>query len=251
MALGVAVLWISFCNSTRASQSVTLAWNPESNVAGYALYYGTNSSGNTIRLDTGTNTTATVPGLQTGLTYYFAATAYNATGVESAPSAPVSYLVPVPATSGQSVTLGWNSVSGTNVAGYALYSGTNSGHYTTRLDAGTNTAATVSSLKAGLTYYFAAASYNAAGVESSPSAEIAYLVPGILALTPPSTSGNPMMITFPVAPGHSYTVQASVDLKTWTNLWQSGTSTSNVWVNFHDAQSSGFPKRFYRITSTP
>lgn len=162
----------------------------------------------------------------------------------------MSFCLPIRAS--QSVTLAWNPDSGTNnVAGYAVYSGTNSSNYSSRLDTGTNTTATVSGLKEGLTYYFAVTAYNTAKVESAPSAPITYLVPGILALTPAAKPGNPVTIKFPVAPGHSYTVQATVDMKTWTNLWQTGTSTSNAWVSFQDSQSSSFRKRFYRLTRSP
>ncbi len=62
----------------------------------------------------------------------------------------------------QSVTLAWNSDSGTNTAGYAVYYGTNSANYSSRLDAGTNTTVTVSGLQEGDTYYFAVTAYNAA-----------------------------------------------------------------------------------------
>jgi hypothetical protein len=151
---------------------------------------------------------------------------------------------------GQSVTLAWNPDSGTNIAGYALYYGTNSGNYTTRLDAGTNTAATATNLQPGLIYYFAVTAYNAARVESGRSAPISYLVPGILTMTP-ATKTTPVIINFPVSPGHTYAVQASADLKTWTNLWQMGSATSNAWVSFQDSQSGSFNKRFYRLAMSP
>lgn len=250
IALGVAALWFSFCAPFQARAAskgtVTLAWNPESSalVAGYALHVGTSSGNYPTRLDVGTNTATTVSGLSGGNTYYFAVSAYNSAHDESAPSAPVSYHVP-----GRSVTLAWNAVGGTNIAGYALYSGNNIGNYTSRLDTGTNTAGTVSSLQEGDTYYFVVTAYNSAGVESAPSAPVTYLVPGIMTMTAATKSGNPMMIRFPVAPGNSYTVQASVDMISWTNLWQTGTVTSNAWVNFQDPQGSAFPRRFYRLTT--
>ncbi len=150
----------------------------------------------------------------------------------------------------QSVTLAWNPDTSTNTAGYAVYYGTNSANYSSRLDAGTNTTVTIPGLQEGDTYYFAVTAYNAAKVESAPSGPISYLVPGILAMSPASKS-TPMLIKFPVAPGHNYTVQASVDLKSWTNVWLSGTSTSNAWVSFQDSQSGSFKKRFYRLSMSP
>jgi hypothetical protein len=64
-----------------------------------------------------------------------------------------------------------------DVAGYAIYYGTNRGVYPMRFDCGTNTMATFSSLTVGTTYYFSLVAYNDANVESLPSAEIAYTVP--------------------------------------------------------------------------
>jgi len=72
--------------------TVTLAWNrnPEPDIAGYRLYYGTAAEPFNTVIDVRT-TTATASDLLVGLTYTFAVTAYNTAGVESAFSKPVSY----------------------------------------------------------------------------------------------------------------------------------------------------------------
>ena len=76
----------------QAAQSVTLAWNAVSGVAGYRLHYGT-ASGTYIQItDVGDITTATVSSLTPGSTYYFVVTAYNVAGLESLPSNQVSFL---------------------------------------------------------------------------------------------------------------------------------------------------------------
>jgi hypothetical protein len=74
----------------------TLAWNPntESDLAGYRLHYGTSSGNYTVHLDVHNVTTYTVTGLTDGQTYYFAATAYDASGHESGYSNQVSYTLP-------------------------------------------------------------------------------------------------------------------------------------------------------------
>lgn len=144
----------------------------------------------------------------------------------------------------QSVTLGWNASTGANVAGYYVYQGASSGNYTSKEDVGTNTVVTVSGLQEGQTNYFAVTAYNVAKMESAFSAQISFIAPGILQLTKSSGSFN---ITFPVAPGHWYEVQASVDLKSWTTISQTATETSNSWIQFSDPQSSQFSKRFYRL----
>lgn len=146
----------------------------------------------------------------------------------------------------QSVTLGWNTSTDTNVAGYYIYHGTASGVYTSKNDVGTNTVTSVPGLQEGQTDYFAVTAYNTAKIESAFSAEVPFIVPGILQLTQGSNSGS-FNIKFPVAPGHWYEVQASVDLQSWTTISQTATETSNTWIQISDPQSSLFSKRFYRL----
>ena len=91
--LAMLALWTL---TAQASISVSLAWDPspDTNVVGYALYYG-NASGNyPVRVDAGIQTSTTVTGLTAGLTYYFVAVAYTADGVESLPSNEVTYRLP-------------------------------------------------------------------------------------------------------------------------------------------------------------
>jgi hypothetical protein len=80
------------------AEQVTLAWdaNTESDLAGYKLHYGTASNSYSVHIDVNNVTTYTVAGLTAGQTYYFAATAYDASGNESGYSNSVSYAVPAP-----------------------------------------------------------------------------------------------------------------------------------------------------------
>jgi hypothetical protein len=107
--------------------AVTLEWcpSPDSWVSGYKIHYGTGQTTNwtpdiigysdtnnpcsgvvvtngsnwlrvyTMVVDIGTNRTCTITNLTIGVTYYFAATAYDSNGLESLPSNEVSYTVPV------------------------------------------------------------------------------------------------------------------------------------------------------------
>ncbi|MBC8096498.1 MAG: fibronectin type III domain-containing protein, partial [Akkermansiaceae bacterium] len=80
-----------------AAQNVTLTWSPspDTNVVGYNVYYGSASRSYTNKLNAGSSTNLVIGGLKEGVTYYFAATAYNILAIESDYSAEVSYLVPV------------------------------------------------------------------------------------------------------------------------------------------------------------
>ena len=75
------------------------------------------------------------------------------------------------------VTLAWNPSPDSDIAGYRLNYGVTSGTYTHALDIGTRTDATVTGLDEGVTYFFAAVSYNSFGLESQPSNEVSFTVP--------------------------------------------------------------------------
>jgi hypothetical protein len=80
-----------------ATTSVTLAWNSstDSTIAGYNIYYGGASHTYTNKISVGKATSVTISGLVQGETYYFAATTYSASGLESPFSGELAYLVPV------------------------------------------------------------------------------------------------------------------------------------------------------------
>ncbi|MCU0602890.1 MAG: fibronectin type III domain-containing protein, partial [Desulfobacterales bacterium] len=85
---------------------VTLAWDPntESDLAGYRIHHGTASGSYSVHIDVNKVTTYTLTGLTAGQTYYFAATAYDASGNESGYSNSVSYAVPGAAVNGAPTT---------------------------------------------------------------------------------------------------------------------------------------------------
>ena len=82
----------------QTTQSVSLAWNADTDpsVVGYNVWYGTSSNSLTETQNVGASTSATVSGLSTGITYYFAVTAYNAAGINSTYSNEVPYTPPTP-----------------------------------------------------------------------------------------------------------------------------------------------------------
>ncbi|MBK7999182.1 MAG: fibronectin type III domain-containing protein [Verrucomicrobia bacterium] len=80
----------------QAEKSVTLAWDPSPTptVVGYTIQYGTNSGQYSEFLLLGNETTAVVPDLLEGITYYFVVTAHTEEGLESDPSNELEYTVP-------------------------------------------------------------------------------------------------------------------------------------------------------------
>jgi hypothetical protein len=92
-----SVLFAVMQLSAFATESVTLAWNASTDpiVAGYNIYYGGASGTYPNEISVGNATNATISGLVEGTTYYFAATTYAASGMESPFSSEVPYLVPL------------------------------------------------------------------------------------------------------------------------------------------------------------
>lgn len=75
------------------------------------------------------------------------------------------------------VHLSWNPSNSTSVAGYKIHYGRSSGSYTSVVDTGNATSATVGGFIPGRTYYFVMTAYSETGVESGYSNEVAYTVP--------------------------------------------------------------------------
>jgi hypothetical protein len=84
--------------------SATLSWDPPTtnedgtpltDLAGYKIYYGTSSGNYSQSVDVGKVTTFTAGNLTEGVTYYFAATAYDISANESKYSNEVSKTIPL------------------------------------------------------------------------------------------------------------------------------------------------------------
>jgi hypothetical protein len=145
----------------------------------------------------------------------------------------------------QSLAVAWDA-SSSSVAGYHVYYGNNGTNFQYVVDAGTNISVELTGLVEGQTNMIEVVAYDAQGTESTPSNLINYIVPGLIRVTPKQGSRNPTQVSFPVASGHTYKVQASEDLKTWVTIWQT-TATSNVWAQFEDVESANMKMRFYRV----
>ncbi len=98
----------------RAAQ-VTLVWdaNTESDLAGYRIHYGTASGCYTVTVEVDKSTpTCTILNLSDGQTYYFAASAYTASGAFSGYSNEVSYAISAPNTAPSSPAIPSGTTSG-------------------------------------------------------------------------------------------------------------------------------------------
>lgn len=152
---------------------------------------------------------------------------------------------------GPSVTLAWDQNLDPNAVGYNVYYGTASHTYTNMIHVGKVTSATISSLVTGVTYYFAATSYDAAGSQGDYSNEASYVVPSTLsALQIRAAPAGQFALTASGLAGHTYQVLATTDLLAWTII---GTVTLGAegLLNFTDTNAAAFAKRFYRVQETP
>ena len=81
---------------TNKPPSVMVMWDPnvEPDIGGYKIYHGTNSRIYNVVLDVGNVTNAILSNFTRGVTYYFAATAYNTIPLESDLSEEVTLTIP-------------------------------------------------------------------------------------------------------------------------------------------------------------
>jgi hypothetical protein len=92
----LVAMFLSAAFEKACASSLILNWNASSSpsVTGYNVYYGTNSGNYIYKLDAGDAMSLTISNLNCGVTYYFAATAYDGNGDESGFSPEVSFIVP-------------------------------------------------------------------------------------------------------------------------------------------------------------
>ena len=113
--LGLLILILIFIPSFVFAVTARVTWNknPESDIAGYWVYYGTSPSNYDHLVGVGTTPSIDITGLQAGKTYYFAVTARDISGNQSGFSQQVRVTIPA-AASTKSNTSGTGSGTGTN-----------------------------------------------------------------------------------------------------------------------------------------
>lgn len=149
------------------------------------------------------------------------------------------------------ITLAWDAPTDPEVAGFKVYSGTNSRAYTSASDTGAQTSWTLSNLVAGVTYYFAATTYNAAGLESDFSEEINYTVESLAParLMIANRNDGSFLVRVAGSAGENYHVEYTDDLD--AGVWRSlgaGTTDASGSLEVIDAPPQGSGRRFYRAS---
>ena len=182
-------------NRVFASQSVELSWDPstDGSVVSYKVYYGTLSGQYSSSIAYGDISDVVISGLADGQTYYFAVSAIDDDGNESALSNQVIYKVPSAAdislqaeastAAMQAVDLTWTPSADSDVFGYAVFYGTQSGDYTNFVVFYGATEGVIPDLAGNTTYYFAVAPIDSYGIGSITTSEVAYTVPAAQPIT--------------------------------------------------------------------
>jgi hypothetical protein len=177
-ALEAAILLLAAFLANGHSREVMLAWdaNAESDIASYVVYYGPSSGSSLRALDAGNRTTCLLTDVAPGK-YSCILTAKNTAGVESLPSDQLSF--EVPEETPNEVTLAWDTNPESDITSYVVRYGTSSGTYPEAVDVGKQTTCLLKNLKAGR-YHCVVTAKNAAGIESLPSDQLSFDVPGSL-----------------------------------------------------------------------
>lgn len=260
------------------ADAVTLDWSPSvsAHVVRYAVYFGTTAGNYPFRVSAGDSTSITISNLTAGATYYFVATAYNASGMQSRYSAPLKVVIPA-ASSGAS------GGSGPSVPGAASEPVTRptgnplqrpidgqvgSWQFTgVRSMAGLASAARGlgaterSQVRAVTMNSEAPASAESTAASIGPNSTTRTMVSEVvqtaqsepesimLAITQSADDPSTSLLQFPVTQGHWYEVQATTDLQSWDSIWQSSIEEADGMIQFADQDAKSYMARFYRVVS--
>ncbi|MEO5917548.1 MAG: Ig-like domain-containing protein [Luteolibacter sp.] len=94
--IALAAICLMANSFAATAPAVNLAWNanPESDITGYRVSYGSQSGVYPNAINVSTNPTASISGLAEGSTYYFVVAAVNQAGLQGPASSEVSYQIP-------------------------------------------------------------------------------------------------------------------------------------------------------------
>ena len=219
--------------SATGTQSISITWNTVTNATTYDLQRSTSANGTYSVVYSGSAAQYTDSSVQAGTTYYYEVRADNST-TNSAYSSYVSAaaLSGVPtgltasATSSQSISITWNSVTGATT--YSLQRSTSATGTYSPVYSGTATQCTDAAAQPGTTYYYEVRSGTSTGnsAYSSPVSTITYPATptGLSAL---ATGPQSISITWDAMTGAaSYTLQrASASNGPWTQVYSGSTAS--------------------------
>lgn len=254
-----------------AADSVTLVWDPntEPDLAGYRIYYGTNSGLWNITIDVGNVTNVTISGLARGVTYYFVATAYNTANLESDPSNEVSYAVPEnvpPNAKGETLAIGGGKPARVNATKLLANDSDPDGDPLTILDASATSdmGGTVTFDGETLVYepppgfsgydtirYTVVDDYGGADI-ATITVNVSASVPAQRDVTLKSVSPKQTVLRFFGIPGQSYIIQVASEITgPWTDLSPPLRTGPTGMIEFVDTTWPKPATRFYRRIVAP
>ena len=145
----------------------TLTWSMTESAAWLALNI---ASGTTTTETDQVSASVSIQGLAAG-TYSTVITVAASGAANSPQRIPASLTLSQPTTTG-SAGLSWTANTETDLTGYKVYIGTQSGLYNPPITLGTVTSYTATNLASGKTFYFCVSAFDSAGNESPCSAEV-------------------------------------------------------------------------------
>jgi Fibronectin type III domain len=143
------------------------------------------------------------------------------------------------------VNLAWDpNPTSEPISGYRVHYSTASGDYTNSIDVGNSTESTIQDLEQGVTYHITITAYDASGLEGDFSNSITY-TPGVQTVQMRMTPVGEVALTMTGAIGHTYYIEATEDLKTWTTIGTVAMTTGSP-LGFTDVNAGSYSRRFYR-----
>ena len=143
------------------------------------LRAGTYTATVTIKLDKGGSTVVpvsltVVPATTLGTTSTTSSTTTSTTDptTTSTTTSSTTSTTTTLASSTKAVSVAWDPVASSGLAGYKVYLGTAPGTYGAPIDVGNVSSSSVNNLLVGTTYYFVVTAYDSSGLESLPSVEV-------------------------------------------------------------------------------
>jgi hypothetical protein len=148
-----------------------------------------------------------------------------------------------------SFKLAWDASPSPSVSGYFLYTVDAGNSQSVRTDLGNTTSAAINSLTPGHKYSIHVTAYDSRKNESAPS--------NVIVVTAPGVAGSPAESSLSIdtrkqlwikgVPGIIYGIQASSDLKNWTEIGQVKAALNPVL--FSDGAVPAGQTRFYRVAA--